>query len=100
MKLAAGRGLKCSYIKSQSCTLTLSRCVPPTATLIRLTCDCYLLPASRYVGSTLQESDSKNNRVKVQGDKAGLFSCYEHSTTRRGLFGRDTGHSVEMIPLR
>lgn len=95
MKLATERGIKVLLHKIPKLhSLTLSRCVPPTATLIKLTCDCYLPPASRYVGSTLQESDSKN-RVKVQGDKAGLFSCYEHSTTRWGLFGWDTGHTEQ-----
>lgn len=66
--------------------LTLFRCVLPAATLITNTCNLYLTPASRYVGSTLFGCDSKNNGVRVQNDKAESLCYYEHTVTFWGSF--------------
>lgn len=60
-------------------------CALPAATLIGPTCDCYLDSSSRYVGSTLLQCDSKNNRVKVQSDKAGWLCHDEHRATCQGF---------------
>lgn len=67
--------------------LTLSRRVPPAATLITNTWNLYLAPASRYVGSTLSEcgSSSSNNGVRVHNDKAESLRYDEHTVTSWGF---------------
>lgn len=81
------RGIKVLLHKSLKLHfLTLFRCVLPAATLITITCNRYLIPASRYVGSTLLECNGKNNRVRVQRDKADSLCYYEHTVTLWGSF--------------
>lgn len=54
------RGIKCSYIKAEA---ALSATLPYSNIWL-------------YVGNTLFECDSKNNRVRVQSDKADSLSEY------------------------
>lgn len=55
-----------------SATLSSGRLLPTPALINshRSPCNLYLIPACRYVGSTVFECDNKNNRVRVQSDKA------------------------------